>query len=287
MNINADQPNGSMRDKLLPFLALNKDYLMTEAKLPIVVTWTSDVPVYAVQASVMGIQDVLDASHERRDLIIVGPNSISKYEYPGADRIVKQALSKQREHPRGPYGEQLILDDLKPILHSQKWKALPHWDVMILNQDVTGRSDGKMINWAFGQTNFGHDKEWQIMSMQSVTRILNQEWDETMKALAIRLLLRHEGGHMFGLPKMHDLLSELPERESHLNESLGSHCTNLCTMRQCLSVSEMLELAKELEDTGAPDFCGECQSELNAANHQRKRLPADVLSLYDDLRIVK
>lgn len=284
MSINADQPNGSMRDKLLPFLALNKDYLMTSAKLPIVVTWTSDVPIYAVQASLVGIQDVLNASHEKRDLILVGTNGVSAYEYPGADRIVKQAISRQREHPSGPHGDQLILDDLKLILHSQKWKALPHWDVMILNQDVTGRSDGKLINWAFGQTNYGHDNQWQIMSMQSLTRILRQNWDETTKASAIRLLLRHEVGHMFGLPVMHDVLSELPQRKDQLNESLGSHCTNLCSMRQCLTVKKMLDLAEELEESEAPDFCGECQSELDAANKYRERLPNDVLSLYEDFK---
>lgn len=57
----------------------------------------------------------------------------------------------------------------------------------------------------------------------------------------IQRLLRHEVGHMFGLPN----------RRYNIDQSLGAHCTsNVCTMRQGLSIEEWANLTVSAEGQG-------------------------------------
>ena len=70
--------------------------------------------------------------------------------------------------------------------------------------------------------------------------------------LAVKRLLRHEVGHMLGLV----------ERDHHVEDKLGLHCTNICTMRQGLSVPEWLQQAKEEEKHGV-QFCSCCMNDLS------------------------
>ena len=62
-------------------------------------------------------------------------------------------------------------------------------------------------------------------------------------------------GHALGL---------IPEsRRCNVEDKIGLHCTNLCTMRQGMSRSEFVDLALEEEQAGVT-FCSECAQYLES-----------------------
>jgi predicted Zn-dependent protease len=110
--------------------------------------------------------------------------------------------------------------------------------------------DGDYVNFAFGATDSSF-----ASSVQSITRIIREIKPGPLRAAMVRRLLRHEVGHMFGLPSRNRLRTE---------EKLGTHCTNICTMRQGMSIREFAQLTKE-EDTMGIHFCADCRADFVAA----------------------
>ena len=66
-----------------------------------------------------------------------------------------------------------------------------------------------------------------------------------------RRLVRHESGHLFGLDS----------REFSCEDNLRRYCTNICTLRQGVSLVVWKELTGE-EDAKGIDFCEDCATEL-------------------------
>jgi len=80
-----------------------------------------------------------------------------------------------------------------------------------------------------------------------------RELDEWMKNECIKTETMHEVGHVFGL---------IPySRTKNVEQSLGKHCTNKCTMRQGLMVpQDWIKITKDRLDYGA--FCDDCKKDL-------------------------
>ena len=70
------------------------------------------------------------------------------------------------------------------------------------------------------------------------------------RMMAIRMVVQHELGHVFGMAA--------DENRSNTEDNLGIHCTNPgCVMRQGLSVGEWLRHARESYGAGMI-YCPQC-----------------------------
>lgn len=123
----------------------------------------------------------------------------------------------------------------------------------ILNTDLTSGEEGN--NFVFGTT----DTQFPF-SVQSVIR-MDRGFisNDVSKEDLVRRLLRHEVGHMFGLPRC--------RRGRNLTEMLGTHCTNICTMRQGLSIEEWVQQYRQ-EKASRIHFCVDCKSDLDIARRK-------------------
>lgn len=205
--------------------------------LPIYVMWDSGLDALEEQA----INDALEEQvcmFPNLDIYVYGsedwsPNS----DYSSADWYVLHANSVM-----GLEGEwQINADHLLDLIASEPWQANPHIDVMVTSWDLTAFDRGRQMNFVFGEAN-------GRITVQSVARF--RVLAEVDRYLAIKAVIHHELGHIFGL-------AADPWR-SNTEYNIGPHCTNHgCIMRQGLSVSEWAAHAREAYGRGQI-YCPQC-----------------------------
>lgn len=113
---------------------------------------------------------------------------------------------------------------------------------IITSLDLNARADGgEWLNFIFGLS-------WPEMScITSTYRFDHRD--------ANRLITMHELGHVWGL-----VANYSPSADKRSGLYTG-HCTNICTMRQVMSVAEAAELAARL---GSRSFCENCRHHLTS-----------------------
>jgi predicted Zn-dependent protease len=143
-----------------------------------------------------------------------------------------------------------VVEEILEQWYRDPWQAkphLPHLSVFVVDCDLTSRkSDGTVFNFAYGAT---HP---DLGTVQSISRL------RVIKDAALRLrlferVIEHETGHLFGLN----------QRTFHVEERLGTHCSNVCVMRQGLDLQEVSRQAQE-EQRARVHFCADCLAEFAA-----------------------
>jgi len=116
-----------------------------------------------------------------------------------------------------------------------------HYDVFAVREDMYSGNTNFVIGLA--QRGIG-----TTLSTYRFRELRRRDRYECIKTETI-----HELGHAFGL---------IPSgRTSNVEKSLGKHCTNVCTMRQGLTVpNDWLEISRDRLSVGA--LCGQCQEDL-------------------------
>jgi predicted Zn-dependent protease len=224
--------------------------------VPLYVMWASDVPSNIADAAVEGVRDAMIASGQDRGLAILGSDTFLPGDFSNADWYVREASRRQDLVRNAGYGNQLDAGQFAGLFRDEPWQVEPHWEVLIVNQDLNCRVGDSYINFVFGVTNpiFAY-------SVQSARRLTAGVRDLDLQKELVRRVLRHEVGHMFGLPM----------RNENTTENLGKHCTNICTMRQGLSTQEWSNQWREETDRGV-QFCGNCLSDLAQSKNYYKSL---------------
>lgn len=227
---------------------LRRDFLV-----PIYLMWSSDVPSAEAQAAAQGVYDAVNASGQKRQVVNLGLSPWSKGDYSSADWYIDKALRIQNETRDKGHGKQVNVSNLMNQFYEEPWQEKPHWEVFITNKDLYMQG----TNFVFGATNPDF-----AASVQSLKRLIDEIPEGELRREMIRRLLRHEVGHMFGLPG----------RNFKVEEKLGSHCTNICTMRQGMSIPEWAKLTQE-ESRRNAHFCKDCMHVLAQKQNQFKPLP--------------
>ena len=216
--------------------------------LPIYVMHDTGLTVLESTAVSSGIQSALaclgQGGHRRR-VEDFGAKAWAKGEFSSADWYVSQA-----KHLRRSNGiVQLDADDLIGLMANEPWQdAEPHIDVMFTSYDLTVMDDGRYLNFVFGLAD-------GRFTVQSVARFRSIP-DEFDRVLAIKAVVQHELGHIFGMA------SDL--HRSNIEYSLGPHCTNRgCVMRQALNVPDWAQNARDSYQMGMI-YCPQC---LEDAKH--------------------
>lgn len=137
---------------------------------------------------------------------------------------------------------QLSGDAIMRDLQTEPWQKMqPHYDVVVLSSDMYSEGTNFVIGLAISG----------LGTVVSVARFRSLDRDLQSECLKTEVI--HELGHVFGLPR--------EDRLENVAESLGKHCTNLCTMRQGLEVpKDWIRMTSDRLALGA--FCSQCRQDL-------------------------
>lgn len=236
----------------------NRQELRSNYLVPIYFMHTRDIPPVEAKAALLGVTDALTASGQNRKIVDFGSKSFGQGEYSNPEWYVEETLRKQKLRKNAGYGQQLVVNNVMQHFYREPWQEQPHWEVFVVNRDLTDWGGQQWLNFVFGST----DPEFPA-SVQSITRLMAEIPAGDLRNAMIRRLLRHEVGHMFGLPH-----SNRPNTE----QKLGTHCANVCTMRQGMSIPEWAKLTTEENNKGV-HFCGDCKNDLAKVRNRYKPLP--------------
>lgn len=232
---------------------MRRDYLV-----PLYVMWTSNVPKDVTQVALQGVLDVVSASGQERSTFVYGSTRFGVEGYSSADWYLEEALRRHPVPKEAGLGPQVLSAQIGALFEEEPWQQTrPHWEVLIINQDLTSRRRGEYLNFVFGSTDSAFP--WTV---QSIIRVMKLVGDPDLRNEMIRRLLRHEVGHMFGLPG----------RSFGIEENLGPHCINVCTMKQGLSIEEWADATME-ENRRGIHFCQDCLNDLQRMRDRFKPLP--------------
>ncbi len=219
---------------------------MTGKPMPkIQLCWTKGVSETEAAGVQSGVSEVLQHVSPVFNIEIMGPTC-------EADAWQGSCLTEQ---DRG-YGPQVDADRLLKwrIMYSlakfmldtgQDATSVSCITVAAMDADITAGDN----NFLLGASRAGFG------SVLSVARLRRGIRDTRIRDKVLRRLARHEFGHALGL---------VPEgRQSNVEEKIGLHCTNLCTMRQGMSLPEFEALTMEEERAGI-SFCFECAEYLRS-----------------------
>lgn len=140
------------------------------------------------------------------------------------------------------------------LVRQEPWqKGDPHFDLALLDQDLTdfpvALARLRPDHYTLGSSLPG------LAAVMSVHR-LRQLTDELARDRALRRLVHHHLGHVFGVPS-------LVRGEEVARLGLEMHCTNRCAMRHASTEEEWAALGLEEEKAGWP-FCERCTTELHS-----------------------
>jgi len=170
-----------------------------------------------------------------RKIRIVGNNKMYDWEeYSSADWFIMNGNLVNNP-------ESLQLDSislLELIQNNPYLRRDPRIDVLFTSIDLGGG-----ISWCFGRTSInGH------CTVQSTARY--QGLAPADKNLAIKAVMFHELGHVFGMAA--------DPRRSNTEENFGNHCTNPgCIMRQGVNIGQWLDNAHAARRYGRI-YCPQC-----------------------------
>lgn len=216
-----------------------------EELVPIHFMYTSNVPRELARACLIGVQQAVNESGQERDIKVFRPTETwGNGSYRNIDWYVHEVLRTQGAGWTRDmrYGIQMVADRVFRLFYHEPFQVRnPHWEVLIVNRDL--RTSDAENNFVFGLTD-----TLIPASIQSIRRIITDVADPELQKQLLRRLLRHEVGHMFGLPS----------RDERTIQLLGKHCTNPCSMRQGLSLPEWVMQSREEKRLGV-HYCGDCK----------------------------
>ncbi len=195
---------------------------------PVKVTIEPGIELFQKSAALEGISEVLKIAGVLDRIKINEANNIEPY------------LLKAKD---GGRGEQLNAD----IIDKKLWDEIAYlsnknfyYNVIILRSDMY--SDGTRFITGLGTTYRA------IISINRFQRLNRQDQVDCIKTVSI-----HEFGHACGL---------IPSsRINMVEESLGKHCINPCTMQQGLRVpDDWIKISNDRKDNGT--FCRLCENDL-------------------------
>ncbi len=238
----------------------SRQTIRNDALVPIYVMWTSNVPDFEARASVQGIYDTVRASGQNRKVKVFGSQRFGTGRFSSPDWYIEEAMRRQSLKRSIGFGPQVDVSEVMKLFYEEPYQIDPHWEVFIVNNDLNDRDiNGQYINFVFGSTNSQFPA-----SVQSVTRLLSSIPDNQLRYAMTRRLLRHEVGHMFQLPS--------ERRTVNVIENLGKHCTNVCTIRQGVSIEQWAQLTQQ-ETARGIHFCNDCMNDLTKFAAKYRPLP--------------
>lgn len=222
-----------------------------EFLVPIYMQSSKDVPFELSMAALQGTYDALIASGQQRDIENFGTMQ-STVDYGSTQWYIDQTYKTQSQTIDFGYGKALDAPTLLGLFYEEPWQQIPHWELIVVNNDLVQKSSEGNTHFLMGLTNPDFPA-----SVISIRRFMEERYDG-YRSRMVRRLARHEVGHMFGLVQ---------------NERgvTGSHCNEVCTMRAVGNPEQFIHQMQQ-EDQYRIKFCAPCLSDLEKSKTRYKYL---------------
>lgn len=195
-----------------------------------------------VRSVLAGINEVLRTNGAKEHVLIHDVGAQNRAVRPWD--MHPQSIEWYLEHGRkeSTRANQLNGEAILYWLSKMPWVNSSFGEVIILNSSLYSGEENNDFLVGFAKP---------LHAVISVHQFLHLEKD--LQTSCIESVAIHEVGHMFGL---------IPESRAHnVEESIGTHCTNRCIMRQGLRVPEdWIDFARDRIQFGA--FCNQCALDL-------------------------
>ena len=202
---------------------------MNQCNFSLDLLWSSDVTKEEAATAISAIASVVR--------ILPGEGKFQINTIPGGLESYEQRAEIAERNQL--YADRILTDFLFQRKEAQ-------WKLAVSARSITSRNNGGWLNFLFGLSGRGV----AIVSTHQFRRELK---DEKLRLLCLRRTIVHEFCHSLGL---------IPDsRKTNRDERLGLHCTNVCVMRQGLSVKEWAGHARQEEERGVI-LCPQCAGEL-------------------------
>jgi hypothetical protein len=219
--------------------------------VPVYFSVEDGVPNEEANAARQGIEDVLVASGQARDIVVVAADALPAEEFYDPDQQAADALRQQKARRDSGYGPQLDMQLLLDEIERAEPYQEPHLAIRLSAHDLTAEvAPGEYVDFAVGATD-----PHGMVTIQSIARFMAALPSGKLRQEIIRRLFRHETGHLFGVPS---------SGRRNIQYEYGLHCTNVCTMRQAIGMVAWGQYTVE-ESRENVHFCADCQQDLNRA----------------------
>jgi len=210
--------------------------------LPIYVCWDENVDRYILENALDGLFDIANLVPGDVDVRLHGPGPWGEGDFSSARWYVDRCLLANR---------QVNASRLLELIEDEPWQVEEeHLDLFITSRDITARdSRGQFFNFLFGLSRA------RLGSIVSFNRFGRDGSDSDMALAAMRLMTRHEFGHVLGL------VNSGVTNSDPRSDLYRGHCLNTCTMKQVVSVPETEDLVHLLVSQGDL-FCADCAAYL-------------------------
>lgn len=215
---------------------------MREKNIPVYVMRDNGVSVNQINAVKAGVIELLQAAGIANKIKVYdfGVWRHSNWKVDG--RLVPyKSIDWYIEQGKYSNHQQLYAGAILGAMCREPWQeSIPHYDVMVLSQDMFEAGTNFVIGTAYpGTGTVLSTARWKGFSAGNQYELIKTE---TM----------HEVGHVFNLPN---------RSRSDIEQKLGSHCLNKCVMRQGMTVpTDWVNLTNDRLRNGA--LCPRCREDL-------------------------
>jgi hypothetical protein len=248
---------------------------------PISIMWTTDVHDLEAHIAVVTVHEVLStiygpAYNKELNLFTPQVRPFGPWVIPALpEGTPYRSTEWYVERSQGPEAGQVSGPQFLQLILREPWQQSdPHYDLAIVEQVLAPLAEEQFPREYRGTTPLGMTIPGRaaVISVSPLRSIV----DLRSRLLALRRLVAHYMGHVFGLPACPACRPEAPlppqsrrlpsledseARLSSVAPEQVTHSGNVCAMRYAPTVDALLALAKE-ELQNRVLFCPRCQKEL-------------------------
>lgn len=228
------------------------------------IMWSPGVQELEAQITVAALHEALSAIYgpaRNRHLSLFTPevHPFGNWSIPNLPPDTPYQSAKWYFEQTGGPGDNQIDGDmfLQTVLQEPWQTTAPHYDLAITEQELIYSERGEQRGSLMGMAISGSAAVTSVAPLRSIINTRS-------RLLALRRLVLHFAGHMFGLPspfQPSDLEPEVPRAGEGKQSKSSRHCSELCVMRYAPSVEILLAHAiEELHNRAI--YCSDCRRKL-------------------------
>ncbi|MCX6819093.1 MAG: hypothetical protein NT129_03800 [Candidatus Aenigmarchaeota archaeon] len=210
---------------------------------------TADVPLPEYSALLTGFQKIINETGRRIKIHDFGNYNLGKFDYGSPDWYQEHALTK-RERGLGRQVSAVVIDKLLREEPFQKQK--PHFDVMIVDKDLTTYLDEPENRFIFGLGPYPNN-------IISVKRFIHNIKDPRLRKASLAVLGAHEFGHNLDLVRRNFNIGTEGYKISHCNGEKGPCLMEQVNVDEARNIDEQAKLIIDKDKWLCPDCTDEIQ----------------------------
>lgn len=217
-------------------------------------TWTKNVDILEARFALSAVQEIteeLQVAGFRRGWFHSAPllNVFGNWIIPALpEGTPYRSLQWYIDQSYDRASDTIIGTKLLELLLNEPWqRSNPHYDLSLVEYELGPKPEGEQ---SFGALVASIPGRIAVISVAPLRQIM----DNRLRLFAIRRVVGHQMGHLFGIPSV-------SHPQSIAYSPLERHCVNVCAMRHADNLEELVRMAVEEINSGVL-LCSTCRKDL-------------------------